>query len=79
MKKAYSIEWHRECLNNFKETLAYNKKELQRLADTVARQEAEVKFRESQIESAVIKKKTEFDGDKFLGGFKYPPPAMKLD
>jgi hypothetical protein len=66
MRNVQSIEWHEECLLNRRKSVELLKQELDRLLKRLHMAEAELSFRELQIEEAKRLKKTKFDADKFL-------------
>ena len=62
-----SIEWHRDCLTNWKKSLQREEAEMGRLIERVERTRSQLTFYEKQIKDAVDKRKDGFDSDKFGG------------
>lgn len=70
---AKPIEWHEKTLIAFKDHAERERKRLIELQRDVERQDAEIAFRQRQITEAKKKGKVEYDMDRFLGGFQWPP------
>lgn len=64
--KAFSIEWHKQCLENQKLYLEEQKKRRDRLAQECEQGERAIEFYEDQIEEAIKRKKPSFDAERFL-------------
>jgi hypothetical protein len=60
------LQWHKECLQNIRATLAYREQELARMQKDVERLREDVKFYSRQIDEAELAGKTTFDRDRFL-------------
>ena len=62
---AFSIEWHKVCLRNQRESLQRDEEELSRLTIKVAARRADVAFYRHQIDEAYREGKTEFDRERY--------------
>lgn len=60
-----SVDWHKECLDNSRQTLQHYRKEVLFLQEKIARHEKDLLVRHSQIIEAELRGVTEFDADKF--------------
>lgn len=61
-----TIEWHKKCLENVKDSLFREEAELVRMRAKVDRTREAVEFYEKQIAEAEAQRKDGFDGDKFM-------------
>jgi hypothetical protein len=64
------IEWHQECLKNFRDSINKEIRERDEMISRVEMHIFELQFYEKQINEAIKKKKDGFDEDKFLKGGK---------
>ena len=65
----HSIEWHKDCLKNSKESIARDRKEytewFRKKIELIDEMETYNKFREYQINEAIKEGKDSFDEDKY--------------
>lgn len=66
MRKAMSIEWHKQCLTNHLASISKEEEHLLREKARVQKNREQYNFYKLQIETAERSKKTKFDRDMYL-------------
>ncbi len=73
---AMPLKWHEENLVNFKANAERERTALAERQRNLERWDADILFRERQIAEAKRKGKPSYDGERFLGGFQWPPKTI---
>jgi hypothetical protein len=63
--KTNSIEWHEQCLANWRNSVSAEEKRLRLLSESLARQKHQMLILEAQITAAKKEGRSSFDADKF--------------